>query len=427
LVAEIGSATGMLMLAASIFLFTAKTPTPGLLTLIPTIGTCLMILWATPTTLIGRLLGTRLLVGVGLLSYSAYLWHQPLFVFARYAGLGKPTSAVMLGLSLLAVVLAYATWQFVERPFRDRKIVNRKKLVGTLLVATIVLTSFGIAGTASSGFRDLKVTARDAKILASAVPSPLRDSCHYRDAARHPLVPCEYNLLPATWAVLGDSHAVELSFALANLLQSRGLGLIHYSHSDCAPLQSANNQDEECQEWTSSAIHSITDNPKVTTVVLSYRMNYYLFGGHEDVYPNQPNEYSNLIRTQRWDGFRNAVNSLVASGKHVVYVLQAPELPASIEYMTLVTGVSPIGDVKGVSRKWWKERTRYLMGRLHDLPDSVIVVDPANRFCDDETCYAARNDTALYFDDDHMSVAGASLVAREITASIDSATNNAMK
>ena len=83
LLCEVGGAVGFVLITYSIFAFDKQTPFPSFYALVPTIGTALIILYATQSTLVGQLLGNRVCVGVGLISYSAYLWHQPLFAFAR--------------------------------------------------------------------------------------------------------------------------------------------------------------------------------------------------------------------------------------------------------------------------------------------------------------------------------------------------------
>lgn len=80
---QLMSLAGISLIAWAIFFFDDNTPFPGVWGLLPVVGTALVILFATPATLGGRLLGTRALVGTGLISYSAYLWHQPLLAFAR--------------------------------------------------------------------------------------------------------------------------------------------------------------------------------------------------------------------------------------------------------------------------------------------------------------------------------------------------------
>ena len=110
---------GLAGIVLAIFVFDAETPFPSLYALLPVGGTALIILYSA-TTPVARLLSARVLVGVGLISYSAYLWHQPLFAFARIRSVHEPSLALMAGLSIAALGLAWLTWRFVEQPFRGR-------------------------------------------------------------------------------------------------------------------------------------------------------------------------------------------------------------------------------------------------------------------------------------------------------------------
>ncbi|CUH78797.1 O-acetyltransferase OatA [Tritonibacter multivorans] len=112
------SALGLGMIGYSVFTFSKFTPTPGLTTLLPTVGTALIILFARPGTFVQKLLSLRAMVGIGLISYSAYLWHQPLFSFARHNALHEPPWQVMVALIALTLLLAWASWKFIETPLR---------------------------------------------------------------------------------------------------------------------------------------------------------------------------------------------------------------------------------------------------------------------------------------------------------------------
>jgi peptidoglycan/LPS O-acetylase OafA/YrhL len=68
-----------------VFSYDRNTPYPSLYALVLTLGTALVIVFASSRTLVGRMLGCRLLAGIGLIRYSAYLWHQPMFAFALFA------------------------------------------------------------------------------------------------------------------------------------------------------------------------------------------------------------------------------------------------------------------------------------------------------------------------------------------------------
>lgn len=124
---EFGSSMGLLLVLFSIFCFSANTPSPGLYMFPPTFGAALVIVYATPETLVGRLLGARALVGVGLISYSAYLWHQPLFAFARYRLVTELSDELKIILCLVTLLLSYLSWKFVETPLRSKHRLNRQK------------------------------------------------------------------------------------------------------------------------------------------------------------------------------------------------------------------------------------------------------------------------------------------------------------
>ncbi|MBK7452142.1 MAG: acyltransferase [Anaerolineales bacterium] len=89
------------------------------------LGNGLIILFSSSKTLTGRLLSAKPLVTIGLISYSAYLWHQPLFAFARYRSIFELSELSLSALALLSFMLAYLSWRFVEQPFRNKIVFDR--------------------------------------------------------------------------------------------------------------------------------------------------------------------------------------------------------------------------------------------------------------------------------------------------------------
>ena len=150
--AELGGLLGLLLLLYSVFFFSGETPFPSLYTLIPTVGTALLILFATRGTLLGQILSSKVFVGVGLLSYSTYLWHQPLFAFVRYQSINKPSAIVISALIIMCYLLAYLSWRYIELPFRDKRGFDRKQIFAMGFTGTLLVSGFGVAGYFSNGF-----------------------------------------------------------------------------------------------------------------------------------------------------------------------------------------------------------------------------------------------------------------------------------
>jgi peptidoglycan/LPS O-acetylase OafA/YrhL len=121
------SLIGLGLIGCSIFLFDETTPFPSLYAIIPVIGTALVILYADNKSLAIRVISNKFFVGIGLISFSAYLWHQPLLAFARIRSEIEPSPLLMLGLSFVSLILAAFTWKYIEQPFRKNRILLPKQ------------------------------------------------------------------------------------------------------------------------------------------------------------------------------------------------------------------------------------------------------------------------------------------------------------
>ena len=224
------AALGLGLIVFAIFGFDATTPFPGLYALVPVGGAALIILFAREGTFVARLLSVRALVGIGLISYSAYLWHQPLLAFARIRSLAAPPETLMLALAALSLVLAYFSWRFVEQPFRRGKaslLPSRNAVftasvgVGTLFVAlgAFASLSHGIPGR----FATPAPGSREAQLLDTLKGNPLGRDCWSegtKPGAPRKKIICPI-FEPANPArrilVIGDSHAHTLLPAFAEI------------------------------------------------------------------------------------------------------------------------------------------------------------------------------------------------------------------
>lgn len=143
IMAQIASVFGLVLLGYAVFFFDEGMPFPSVYALVPTLGAVLLIVFATPATWVGQLLVIRPLVWVGLISYSAYLWHQPVFVFARLQALEEPSVGLMAGLCVITLGLAWFSWRFVEQPFRDRYRFTRTQIFSGAVIGSALFIALG--------------------------------------------------------------------------------------------------------------------------------------------------------------------------------------------------------------------------------------------------------------------------------------------
>ena len=146
------SLAGLLLIAYAVLAFDKGTPFPSLYALVPTLGAALIILFGTEKTLVGRLLGSKVLVGIGLVSYSAYLWHQPLFAFAKQRSLEAPSQGLLATLAAAALVLAYFSWKYVEVPFRNKRRFARRQIFTYGAIGSACFMCLGAFGHFTTGF-----------------------------------------------------------------------------------------------------------------------------------------------------------------------------------------------------------------------------------------------------------------------------------
>ncbi|MEA3179794.1 MAG: hypothetical protein QOI59_3317 [Gammaproteobacteria bacterium] len=149
---ELGSLIGIASIAGSMFFFDDGTPSPSVYSLIPVLGAVLVIMYAHETTLIGKVLGVRLLVAIGSVSYSLYLIHQPVLAFARQRLLAEPELPTVAVLLLMTLALSYASWRFIEQPFRNRNTLSRARLFTVSGSATVCLLVIAVSGWRTNGF-----------------------------------------------------------------------------------------------------------------------------------------------------------------------------------------------------------------------------------------------------------------------------------
>ena len=146
------SLIGLACILVSIFAYDETTPFPSVYALLPVTGVVLLLLFGASGTVAARILSNRIFVGLGLISYSAYLWHQPVIAFARIKAVEELSPAIMGLLIIGTLVLAYLSWRFIEQPFRQKHKVSRVGILAFSGLGTVTLVAAGSAVLIGDGF-----------------------------------------------------------------------------------------------------------------------------------------------------------------------------------------------------------------------------------------------------------------------------------
>lgn len=449
---ELAAVAGMALIITAILFFDKRTPFPSLYTLVPVGGTVLIIIYAHERTLVGRFLGNRLFVGIGLISYSAYLWHQPLFAFARNKSLHDPSQILIAGLSLLSLALAYFSWRFVERPFRDRNRITGRQLLVVAISGTLVFSALGMVGKLSDGFSsrlppNIKWQSLGAKLKAKGeicIPKPNKDYSG--------LVSCEFGAVNSSRSIMlfGDSHAMAISEQLHRALLANNIKGILARMDQCETVPQIYNTSDipnlnrNCVASFASLLSLIKQTD--ADVVVASRWTFKLFpitGEIEDmpsVNSEGGQERSIIYREYavvkdgelQYDAETKKraveflVNGLLSTGQNVYFVYPIPEISWDIarlnvdyyqEYGVVLDQISiPYSD--------FEARNRFVNNILGNFEQrkNFIPIKPEAIFCNsfrEDRCVAQFRSIPFYYDDDHLSNRGARLLVNKIMSKME--------
>ena len=201
---------GLLLIIISIILFDESTPFPSLWSLIPTLGTVFIILFASPRTLVGKLLGAKLLVSLGLISYGAYLWHQPIFAFARIYKDELLTTSHYIAFIVISFFLAFISWKYVENYFRNKSFVSGKRIFQLSGIFIVFFISFAFISDKTDGMIFRFINAND------QFSRTIDEESKYTEYAfnQRLLKPWEISSPKTKILIIGDSFAQDMTNVL---------------------------------------------------------------------------------------------------------------------------------------------------------------------------------------------------------------------
>jgi peptidoglycan/LPS O-acetylase OafA/YrhL len=419
------AAAGLFMVVASVFLFDPTTRVPSLAALLPVAGTCALLVFASAQSFAGRLLSVSPLVWIGRISFSAYLWHQPVFAFWRIRSPEQPSQWAMCGLIVLVLLLAALSWRFVEQPFRRGK-AEIRRVIGTVAACAIVLAGFGAWGDVKEGL-PFRLAPDVQNFIEKTTWS---DQCLFQIEDGLPTLPdekCMFDMgAGKTYAMWGDSIGASMAPALREELQRHDIGLVQLTHGFCAPIIGVSTAREEgaanCDAFNERAISYLKSSSVDTVVLAASWVNFFnaRYMQIDDV------EYSgrNVSVADMARRVQETIKMLENSGKRVVVIYPSPLFDKPV--MDIMAGRIIKGDATPdfeFSRADFKANT----GRAYDVlnaavPQNITKVLPEAIFCGpsaNATCFFGRDGVAYIADKGHYTHVGAAMVVERMMSELD--------
>ena len=258
----------IILLSFSFFKNTGDHPT--YMTLLPVIGAYLIIQDTNKNNLINKLLSYKIIVFFGLISYSLYLWHHPIFSFSKIIGIGEKTILIKLFLIIFSIALAYLTYRFIEQPFRSKNKVilrtNKINLLGVFSVLAIVVLYLIIPNQ-----------KKQYPIIAHSLYEKtwFTTSAYFKPCFQRKTFFCSFNNKKKNKTVflIGDSIMASIQEELKNKLIEKNINFIPMTNAGCDFLKVENRTKSTCNKKIQDNRIKNLNLRKESTIILHINYN----------------------------------------------------------------------------------------------------------------------------------------------------------
>jgi peptidoglycan/LPS O-acetylase OafA/YrhL len=405
--ANLASLVGAGCLAATFVLFDRATPFPGVLALLPCLGTAAVIWSGATRPALSRLLALRPLVLTGKISYSLYLVHWPVLVFGKKLFPYSPPASFAFGVALISLALAAVSYRLVEQPFRergaDRPLMNELRAAVASIAAIVVLGAWTVQ---QSGFAGSPDTPR-ARMLAYLQfdPRPLYRSreCFLdpdQDLTGIDVKRCLPDGAGIPAMLWGDSHAADLYPGLRTAFARAGYSLGELTASACGPVVGRDAPGRPKCRLFNDQVLALLLALKPTMVILA-----------AEWFPD-PDAVKLLNET---------VMKLSDAGTKVIILGNSPLFNASVP--NLVADRMQSGDADRTTaqdiERHFEHTTEAAMSSGFSGRADLRYISIFKTVCPNSRCPLLANDeTPIYFDSSHLTGAGSLMFAEILTPQI---------
>lgn len=431
-VSQLMSFFGILLIGYAVYNFNENTIFPGGSALIPVTGTALIILFATKNTFVAKFISNKIFVGIGLISYSLYLWHQPIFAFFRILYNENPNELEKIFLIFLTMVLSYGTWKYIEKPFRYGAFFSKKVIVLSAALPSLFFLTLGFYVYATNGIG--KFYSSSALVDLYQTKTILDTRCHANDRKSAEEIQlgeaCKFGneALPPEFAILGDSHAGTL-FKYLNEVYSESGSFVGISNGNCPPLLNEFTLKglsvKDCVEVNEASLEFLSQQDSIKKVVLYAEWSNYTEGYRID---SKGGRLNYGLAESRHDKANNlgdnafifkksllkTISFLEKSGKEVIIIKSTPEFKEKVMDV-IARNIIHKSDDKFhnypiISLQEYEKRN-HKVEEIFAQISGVDFLDSKNLFCSQNRCSSIdQKQNVLYSDTNHLTYNGSRVI-----------------
>lgn len=441
---------GFFLIIWSFIFFNESTRHPSLITLIPVIGIMMIIWFADPDEYFTTILSSKLLVGIGLISYSLYIWHYPIFAFARYLHLVSGTFLNYLIIFIFITLLSILSYFYIEKPFRNKNVISLQSLIFSVSAFAILLISISsfIFTNKQGWFADrFSILSSETFTEPWSIVKQNDVICYDRLINN-----CVFNTKgTSSLFMVGDSQLSTLSKSMLTMSLKNNYKLTLLNFTECLYIpnfdQYATNaiRKKICNSNLQKNRTDQIKNDQNSIAIIGGQYPVYLSGKHfitaDDIGVNEEIKWpvkivhSDLDINMKWqDGFIKGIYDLLDHDINVVLIYPIPELGwnpiRKFMYSDFRAFRKKIDYNKSltISFDTYIKRSKESFQLLDSIEHpNLYKIYPHELFCNKELnneCMTHENNKLLYFDDDHLSLYGSIRLTELIEKKVKLITEN---
>jgi peptidoglycan/LPS O-acetylase OafA/YrhL len=412
------SLTGLVLIAATMFLLDESSLTTLPHATFVVLGSALIILFATEGTIVQKILANRLLVAMGLISYSLYLWHQPLLAFTRLFSSTTPETWQLVLAATAAIPIAYVSWRYVEKPFRSPKTAGITWILRRTPAFIVAIFTFGVASyffDATGRFqssRFLEAKANEQRLQANHGMSP---ACEF-SFTENPK--CRNSDLPPQILLWGDSYAMHAWQAISQ--NQPQLSTVQMTVSGCGPILDIAPIDsnhfpkwgQNCIATNDKVMQYLKQHRSIKYAVLSSSLNEYVGAGQQVVSRDGVVNFGQDVTFERFEKTLRTIKSL---GVKPIIIAPPPSNGSDTGQCFLKSAL--FGSNSGKCQFSESEALLYQAPErqlLHRIESDYEVIWFDKAICENDICLPQRNGVWLYRDSGHLSIEGSKLLGQTL-------------